>query len=66
MLEKFNIDQAPLSLNSLLINLAVGLIVSVLIKIHYRRFGSTITNREEFSNIFPFIVLTTTLIISVV
>ena len=47
MLEKFNIDQAPLSLNSLLINLAVGLIVSVLIKIHYRRFGSTITNREE-------------------
>ena len=66
MLEKFNIDQAPLSLNSLLINLAVGLIGSVLIKIHYRRFGSTITNREEFSNIFPFIVLTTTLIISVV
>ena len=62
----FNIDQAPLSLNSLLINLAVGVIVSVLIKLHYRRFGSTITNREEFSNIFPFILLTTVLIISVV
>ncbi len=62
----FNIDQAPLSLNSLLINLAVGVIVSVLIKLHYRKFGSTITNREEFSNIFPFILLTTVLIISVV
>ena len=66
MLNEFNIDQAPLSLNSLLINLAVGVLVSILIKIHYRRFGSTITNREEFSNIFPFIVLTTVLIISVV
>jgi uncharacterized membrane protein YhiD involved in acid resistance len=66
MLKEFNIDQTPLSLNSLLINLAIGVIVSVLIKIHYRRFGSTITNREEFSNIFPFIVLTTILIISVV
>jgi hypothetical protein len=66
MLENFNIDQTPLSLNSLLINLVVGLVVSVLIKTHYRRFGSTITNREEFSNIFPFILLTTILIISVV
>ena len=66
MLKEFNIDQAPLSLNSLLINLVVGVLVSILIKFHYRRFGSTITNREEFSNIFPFIVLTTVLIISVV
>ena len=66
MLENLNIDQTPLSLNSLLINLVVGLVVSVLIKTHYRRFGSTITNREEFSNIFPFILLTTILIISVV
>ena len=63
MLKEFNIDQTPLSLNSLLINLAVGLLVAVLIKIHYRRFGSTITNREEFSNIFPFILLTTILIV---
>ena len=66
MLKEFNIDQTPLSLNSLLINLAIGVIVSILIKIHYRRFGSTITNREEFSNIFPFILLTTILIITVV
>lgn len=66
MLEEFAIDQTPLSLNSLLINLAVGLLVSVLIRVHYRKFGSTITNREEFSNIFPFIILTTVLIISVV
>ena len=66
MFENLNIDQTPLSLNSLLVNLAVGLIVSILIKTHYRKYGSTITNIEEFSNIFPFIVLTTILIISVV
>ena len=44
----------------------IGLLVSILIKTHYRKFGSTITNREEFSNIFPFILLTTILIITVV
>mgnify|MGYP001445612600 FL=1 len=66
MLKEFTIDQTPLSLNSLLINLVIGLLVSILIKIHYRKFGSTITNREEFSNIFPFILLTTILIITVV
>tara|TARA_B110000971_G_C19973756_1_gene483908 strand:- start:660 stop:1343 length:684 start_codon:yes stop_codon:yes gene_type:complete len=66
MLKEFTIDQTPLSLNSLLINLTIGLLVSILIKTHYRKFGSTITNREEFSNIFPFILLTTILIITVV
>ena len=35
MFENLNIDQTPLSLNSLLVNLAVGLIVSILIKTHY-------------------------------
>tara|TARA_B100000767_G_C19681549_1_gene499798 strand:+ start:166 stop:849 length:684 start_codon:yes stop_codon:yes gene_type:complete len=66
MFKEFTIDQTPLSLNSLLINLIIGLLVSILIKTHYRKFGSTITNREEFSNIFPFILLTTILIITVV
>ena len=66
MLQEFAIDQTPLSLNSLLINLVIGSLISILIRMHYRKFGSTITNREEFSNIFPFIVLTTVLIISVV
>jgi len=66
MFSDLNIEQAPLSLNSLLINLVAATLVSILIKIHYRKFSSTITNREEFSNIFPFITLTTVLIISVV
>ena len=35
-------------------------------KTHYKKYGSTISNREEFSNIFPFILLTTTLVITIV
>jgi hypothetical protein len=57
---------APLSLTSLLINLLVGIVLSVILRWHFRRFGSTLSNREEFAQVFPFILLTTVLIISIV
>jgi uncharacterized membrane protein YhiD involved in acid resistance len=57
---------APLSLVNLLINLAVGTLLAVALRWHFERFGSTLSNREEFSQVFPFILLTTTLIITVV
>ena len=67
MLENFQLtESAPISFTSLFINLGIGAIVSILLKIHYKKYGSTISNREEFSNIFPFILLTTTLVISIV
>jgi hypothetical protein len=56
----------PLSLLSLLLNLAVGVALSVVLRWHYIRFGSTLSNREEFAQVFPFILLTTILIITVV
>jgi uncharacterized membrane protein YhiD involved in acid resistance len=59
-------DPSTLVISQLLLNLIIAAIVSVIIKIHYRRYGSVITNREEFSNVFPFITLTTVLVISVV
>jgi len=59
-------DPGTLVISQLLLNLLIAAIVSVIIKIHYRRYGSVITNREEFSNVFPFITLTTVLVISVV
>ena len=59
-------DPSTLVISQLLLNLLIAAIVSVIIKIHYRRYGSVITNREEFSNVFPFITLTTVLVISVV
>ncbi len=57
---------APLSLLALLINLAVGLGLSLLLRWHFERFGSTLSNRGEFAQVFPFIVLTTVLIITIV
>ena len=59
-------EPSTLVISQLLLNLIIAAIVSVIIKIHYRRYGSVITNREEFSNVFPFITLTTVLVISVV
>jgi hypothetical protein len=57
---------APLSLQNLLINLAIGIPLSLLLRWHFERFGSTLSSRQEFAQVFPFILLTTTLIITVV
>ena len=63
-LDLFN--QAPLSLTALVINLGVGVLLSILLRWHFKHFGSTLSNREEFSQVCPFILLTTILIITVV
>ncbi len=61
-----NSSSAPFSIGSLIINLFVGAIISFILKAHYKKYSSTLNNREEFGNIFPFILLTTTLVISIV
>ena len=58
--------QAPLSISALIINLGVGVVLSLLLRWHFKHFGSTLSNREEFSQVCPFILLTTILIITVV
>jgi len=57
---------APLDLVLLLLNLGVGLVLAVALRWHFERFGSTLSNRREFAQVFPFILLTTILIITVV
>jgi hypothetical protein len=57
---------APLSLGVLLLNLAVGLLLSLILRWHFLRFAGTLSNRAEFAQVFPFIILTTVLIITVV
>ena len=57
---------APLSLTALVIALAIGSVLSVVLRWHFERFGSTLSNRGEFAQVFPLIVLTTVLIITVV
>ena len=62
----FQTQNEVFSLSSFIINFFCGVVLSLLIRYHYTKFGSTITNRNDFANIFPFITLTTILIISVV
>ena len=57
---------APLSLFPLLMNLGVGLVLALMLRWHFERFGSTLSNRSEFAQVFPFILLTIILIITVV
>ena len=59
-------NNAPISLSILIFNLIIGSFISIILKIYYIKFGSTVNNREEFSNVFPFIILTTTLVIAIV
>ena len=57
---------APLSITNLLVNLGIGVVLSILLRYHFKKFGSTLSNRDEFSHVCPFILLTTILIITVV
>ena len=55
-----------LSIITLLVNMGIGVILSLMLMFHFRRFGSILNNRETLAQVFPFILLTTTLIITVV
>ena len=58
--------EAPFSLSGLLINLTIGVVLALLVRWHFLRFGSTLSNRDELGGVIPFILLTTVLIITVV
>lgn len=58
--------QAPLDLKLLAINLVIGMIIAVVLKLHYDKYSSVLSNRKQFSMVFPFITLVTILIITVV
>lgn len=66
LINLFGSPDAPLSIGLLLLNLAIGVFLSLCLRWHYTYFGSTISNRGEFAQVFPFITLTTILIITVV
>jgi hypothetical protein len=57
---------APFSLTELLINLFIGLLLSLAVRWHFLRFGSTLSNRDELGGVIPFVLMTTVLIITVV
>jgi len=55
-----------LVLHILIANLLIGFILSLAVMYHYRKFSSVLTNKSTISRVFPFIILTTILIISIV
>jgi len=57
---------APFSVTELLLNMAIGMVMALIIRWHFLRFGSTLSNRDELGGVLPFVLLTTVLIITVV
>ena len=60
------LGSAPIDIPQLLIHLAVGVALSLITCWHFRRFSSTLANRQQFTLVIPFVMLTTILIIAVV
>ena len=66
-MENFQINKnSEIDLSLIILNLVCAFIISLLIKFHYKKFSSTLTNRDDFSNLFPFITLTVVLVIYIV
>ena len=59
-------SNSEIDLSLIVLNLFCAFIISLLIKFHYKKCSTTLTNREDFSNLFPFITLTIVLVIYIV
>lgn len=59
-------DGGTLEIQGLLINLSIGAALAYVIVFHFIKFGSALANREDLARVFPLLLLTTVLIISIV
>jgi hypothetical protein len=57
---------ALVSLNSLAINMLIGILLSTVLAWFYTRFGKSLSNRAKFAQTLPVLALTTLLVISIV
>ena len=57
---------APLSLPALLINLGLGILLSLIVAWYYVQFGRSLSNRRRFAPILPMLTLITLLVITIV
>ncbi len=57
---------AQLSMTDLAINLVMAGALAFGVGLHYRTFGATLASRETFTRVFPFVALTTCLLISII
>jgi len=57
---------ASIQLGALLLNLIIGYLMATVIGKHFRKYSSAFCNRQDFSRLFPLLMLTIILIITVV
>lgn len=57
---------APLSITTMLLNLAIGVLISLFIAWYYVRFGASLSNRSQFAPILPILTLITLLVITII
>jgi uncharacterized membrane protein YhiD involved in acid resistance len=57
---------APLSLPVMILNLGLGIFLSLLVALYYTRYGQSLSNRRQFASILPLLTLITLLVITVV
>ena len=62
--EQVAIDE--LSISTILLNLTVSVVLSIVLQFHFENFSSTLSGKKELSRIIPFLVLIVCLIISIV
>ncbi len=61
-----DIVTAPLSLPTMLLNLGLGIILSLIIAWYYIRYGNSLSNRAQFAPVLPMLTLITLLVITIV
>ena len=57
---------STIHMGPLVINLFIGFLLAILVRWHFTKYGTTLSNRYEFASIFPMILLTIALIIAIV
>jgi hypothetical protein len=60
------VNNMPLDLRVLGVNLIIGAVLAYIVRFHFFRFSNSLSNRTEFTSVLPFMILTTILIISIV
>ena len=65
-LSNLTYEMTDISVYQFLLNMIIGLVLSIALKYHYRKYSIVLSNKEEFSQVFPFIVLTILFIITIV
>ena len=56
----------PLSITSFGLNLLIGTVIGFVLSWHYRHFGRSMSNRGAFAQVFPLLILTTILLITII